>query len=129
MKPRKLHVIDELGTPFAGQGNNDYGIFDAVRSRFGVYVLVDGSCGILYIGKAYKQDLKERITQYYTERDTGGTFRDNWCERNGKDFCAFKQELSSWKVVTLSTEVKEARWITLLEQVLIWVLRPLDNRT
>ena len=75
-------LFDNPARPFpTNGGNNDYEIFNDIIGCRGVYIFQDRcSNAILYIGEAYKKDLKDRITQNYTSGDSGGDFRDNWCE-------------------------------------------------
>ena len=128
----KIICIDNLGKPFPppekDKKNNNYCIFNVVQNRYGVYIFVDASCDILYVGKAQMQSLQGRITQYYTESDTGGTFRKNWCEENG-DFEKFKEALENWKILTISTSKKNDNWIQSFESELIQLLDPKYNRS
>ena len=122
------HYIDELGRPFVDGGQNAFGIFGDIADRYGVYIFVDESGGVLYVGKAHRQTLKDRITQNYTELDTGGTFKDNWCMHENRSFSEFKETLATWKVVTISSQTRDAEWIGPLEEKLIQALRPQYNR-
>ena len=124
----KIICKNELCRPFKCEGtDNDYKIFDDIDNRYGVYIFVDESGRALYAGEAHRQSLKERITQNYTEGDTGGTFRKNWCEKN-KDFSKFKKELCKWRLVTISTCNKEKNWIHIFEKALIVFLAPEYNK-
>ena len=123
----RIICVSELSKPFSSEdGTNDYEIFDAVKGRYGVYVFVDESNDFLYVGEAHYQSLKERITQNYTENDTGGTFRENWCEQEG-DFGDFKNNLGKWRVVTVSTSIRNDDWIQPFESELIELLKPKYN--
>lgn len=126
----KIERFDDLGQPFPqGEGRNNYSIFESIKNRYGVYIFEDDS-GILYIGEVPKQDLKERITQNYTQRDSGGNFRKNWCEMENQDFDAFKTALSGWRITTISVASRsDGAWIHALEAVLIGFLRPRYNRS
>ena len=121
-------AFDDLCKPFGSQ-RNDYSYFQSLISRFGVYIVQEKETGkVLYVGEAHAQDLKERITQNYTERDTGGTFRDNWCANESQDFAEFKAALNNWtiKIVSIDTESKDL--IRAIEAVLISALKPQHNK-
>lgn len=121
-------VFDNLYQPFGSQRNN-YSCFQSLASRYGVYVVQERETGkVLYVGEAHAQDLKERITQNYTEKDTGGTFRDNWCADEGKVFADFKVALNTWtiKVISIDTESKDL--IRAIEAILIAALKPQHNK-
>ncbi len=127
----KIDYFDNLGRPFIRPGSrNNYSIFRPIRNRYGVYIFQDNSSNrILYIGEAPKQDLKERITQNYTPNDSGGTFRDNWCEMENQDFDDFKEALRGWRIITMSAASGSGGdWIHALEAVLIGFLRPRYNK-
>ena len=86
---------------------------------------------ILYVGEAYKQDLKDRITQNYTPGDSGGDFRDNWREMEHQCFEAFKTALGGWRIITISVSDNSRslrNWIHALEAVLIGLLQPRYNK-
>ena len=124
----QISCISELSKPFTPEGEkNNYDIFEVIDHRYGVYVFVDESDAVLYVGKAPKQSLKDRITQYYTPGNSGGTFRNNWCGQN-KIFEDFKEALGSWKLVTVSTLEESASWILPLEGILISLLEPKYNK-
>lgn len=120
---------NELYKPFKSkEKRNDYGIFEDIDKYYGVYIFVDESDRALYVGEAHAQSLKNRITQNYTESNTGGAFRKNWCEKNGKKFCNFKNEFGKWKLMAISTSNQERRWIHILEKALIVFLDPKYNK-
>ena len=131
----KIDLFDDPAQPFpqTNEGNNDYAIFNGIIDRYGVYIFQDRSNsdnGILYVGKAYKQDLKDRITQNYTLGDSGGDFRKNWCEEmEGRDFDDFKTALSGWRIITISVASRSDDWIRALEAVLIGFLQPRYNKS
>lgn len=121
-------AIDCAGAPFS-DGENDYSCFKEMIEKFGVYVFQDkGTRQVLYVGEAYKQDLKMRITQNYTEKDTGGTFRKNYCETDGKSFDEFKCLLSGSSVKALSIETDSKILIGAIEAILICALKPKYNK-
>ncbi len=128
----RVIIIDNLAQPFCDDGCNSYEIFDLVSDRYGVYMFLERECGkVLYVGEAYEQDLKCRITQNYTERDTGGTFRKNWCEPEEREFSEFQAKLSSWKILTISSETntdETKNWIHACEKTLIGLCTPLYNK-
>lgn len=126
--PFDILTFDNLGQPFGSQGN-DYSYFQSLISRFGVYVFQEKQTGkVLYVGEAHAQDLKKRITQNYTEKDTGGTFRDNWCAAESQGFTQFKAALNNWtiKIISIDTESKDL--IRAIEAVLITALKPQYNK-
>ena len=131
----KIDLFDDPAQPFpqTNEGNNDYAIFNGIIDRYGVYIFQDRSNsdnGILYVGKAYKQDLKDRITQNYTPGDSGGDFRKNWCEEmEDRDFDDFKTALSGWRIITISVASRSDDWIRALEAVLIGFLQPRYNKS
>lgn len=124
----KIICINDLSEPFQPEGGgNDYQIFNKIDRRYGVYIFVDESDEVLYVGKAYKQSLKVRITQNYTHDNTGGTFRKNWCGKK-RSFEDFKQALGNWKLVTVSTSERNDDWIEPFESELIELFRPQCNK-
>ena len=122
----KVCWINCLGKPLALRGRGKYKIFKAVEGRYGIYIFIDDQDNFLYVGKAHKRPLKDRITQYYREPDTGGTFRKKWCEKNG-DFTQFKEALKNWKILTISTSKKSDAWINPIESLAIYILNPRYN--
>lgn len=126
----KIIFISELSKPFPLEGGrNNYEIFETVEDRYGVYIFLDKSNDVLYVGEAHKQCLKKRIQQYYTKENSGGTFRKNWQkEEEGRSFEDFKRALGDWKIVTISTSTGDKAWNRMFEGVLIYVLKPRYNR-
>ena len=125
----QISCISELSKPLTPHGEkNNYDIFEAIGHRYGVYVFVDESDAVLYVGKAPKQSLKKRIKQYYTLGNSGGTFRKNWLKEGNRCFEDFKNALGSWKLVTVSTLAQNASWILPLEGILISLLEPKYNK-
>lgn len=125
-------IIDNLAEPFSDGGLNSYKIFDPISNRYGIYMFFERESGrVLYVGEAYHQDLKYRITQNYTKKNTGGTFRKNWCETEGKEFNEFKGKLFDWKILAIcrETNTEEARnWIHACEITQIGLCTPLYNK-
>lgn len=119
---------DVLTQPF-GNGRNDYSCFSPLIGRFGVYVVQEKNTGaVQYVGEAHAQDLKKRITQNFTEKNTGGTLRDNWCSSEGKDFSAFKSALADWMIRVICIETDSKELIRATEAILITALRPRYNK-
>ena len=126
--PFDVSVFENIDMPFGGT-INDSSCFQLLINRFGVYVVQERQTGkILYVGEAHAQDLKERITQNYTLRDTGGTFRDNWIEAEGQDFEGFKAILSNCTIKTVSIDIKSKKIIKHMESLLISALDPKYNK-
>ena len=120
-------LFDNLAAPF-NCGNNNYSCFDSLDDRYGVYVFQEKNTGeVLYIGQAYQQDLKMRISQNYTENDTGGTFRKNWCSDNNAHFYDFKNALNYWVIKTILIPVVSKDSIREIEACLIKILNPKYN--
>ena len=125
----KIICKNKLCKPFESEtNNNNYEIFKDIDKRYGVYIFVDESGRALYVGEAYDRSLKERITQNYRPKDSGGTFRKNWRKKNKKDFSKFKKELCKWKLMTISTSNQEKHWIHIFEKALIVFLAPEYNK-
>lgn len=81
---------------------------DRLRNRFGVYIFAKET-RVSYVGMCgrdpgQEQDLRERIGQYFGEKDTGGTFPKNWMAKNNQPHEAFRKYLAGRSLVTLSTE-------------------------
>lgn len=126
--PFDTFSFDQLCIPF-GTSSNDYSYFDALRNRYGIYVIQEKENGsVLYVGEAHAQDLKTHITQNYTENNSGGTFRKNWCSASGSSFEEFKAALEKWTIKTVSIESESKDLIRAIEAILISVLKPLHNK-
>ena len=124
----KISCISDLSKPFQSEGGDDkYDIFNVIDHRYGVYIFVDESGAVLYVGEAHKQSLRERIAQNYRPGDCGATFRQNWCGKN-KSFEEFKKALGRWRLVTVSTSEKNDDWIKPLESELVKLFRPRHNK-
>lgn len=110
-------------------------------NRFGVYIFAEGTC-VSYVGMCgvklgQKQDLKERIGQYFDEKDTGATFLKNWMPKNNPSHEDFKKYVAECNLVTLSTEETNedgqkqlfgnAGIIGVMETFLIHELEPIYN--
>ena len=124
--------IGELGRPFRdGYGNNDYSIFSFLGDKFGVYVFVHETDGVLYVGEAHKQKLKRRIEQNYSNNDGGGTFRKNWCgegTETPRSMDDYREMLTRCRIVTVSAQTEGAVWIKILERILLFVFDPPYNK-
>ncbi|MEX8505945.1 hypothetical protein [Leptothrix ochracea] len=127
--PFDVQVFSNLSAPFSNGQQNNYSCFNSITDSFGVYVVqVKGTGEVLYVGEAHQQDLKTRITQNYTENDTGGTFRKNWCNDNSQNFNQFKTSLSNWDIKIISIDTELRRLIIAVEAILIAVLKPKHNK-
>lgn len=132
----RIDIICDLHEPFRQQnGQNDYAIFEPLKMRYGVYIFQHEITGaVLYVGRcgdspSQEQDLKGRITQYYTEKDTGGTFKNNWTGTL-RNFEQFKFATRSWRLVVISIDElteEEIKIIGELEKFLIFHIRPIYN--
>lgn len=123
-----VFTLNCAGQPFA-EGAVKYSCFKKLVGRYGVYVFQRNvSSDVLYVGQATRQDLRTRIGQNYTEKDTGGTFRDNFCNIEKKTFSDFKSLLSesNLKAISISTESKTL--IVAIEAILIAALNPKYNK-
>ena len=125
----KFHYIDELQRVFDGEGDrNDYTLFREIKGRHGVYIFKDVNGTILYVGEAPQQGVDERIQQNFTERDKGGTFRDNLREDEDLSFPEYKERLCTYKITVASTAMEDAMWISSFERDLIARFNPKYNR-
>ena len=112
-----------------------------LKNRFGVYIFVEET-GVSYVGlcgrdPGQKQDLRERIGQYFSEKDTGATFAKNWIAKNDLPHKCFMKYLEECNLVTISTEEADedrqqqlfgkAGIIGAVETFLICDLTPLYN--
>ena len=126
--PFETFSFDELFKPFGGR-RNDYSYFQSLIGRFGVYIVQEKRTGkVLYVGEAHAQDLKERITQNYTAKDTGGTFRDNWCDTENQSFIQFKAALKNWTIKIISIDTDSKDLIRAIEAILISAIKPQYNK-
>lgn len=123
--------IENAGAPFQhddAKVANDYSCFDKVANEYGVYVFESTINGqVLYVGQASKQSLKKRITQNYTQSNTGGTFRDNWCKAEKKNFEDFRQMLSATRIKIICFPESTGALICAIEAILISALCPQYN--
>ena len=134
MSEQRFDVIkfDDLHLPLQ-QNNNKYNCFENIIKKNGVYVFQHKITNeVLYIGEAYKQDLKKRIVQNFTEHNTGGTFRKNYCFLNKKNFSDFKQLISesNLQIISINNINGSKVLIHAMEAILISLLQPkynLDN--
>jgi len=122
-------TIDDANKPFTS-GSNDYSCFKELVGKYGVYVFQERHTGqVQYVGMASKQDLKDRIVQNYTKKDTGGTFRINFCEVENKPFDDFKKFLSTCNIKIMSIDTDQKSLIAAIEAILISALKPKYNKT
>ena len=143
-----LQPID-AGRPFEDGGSqNDYACFYHLRDCKGVYVIVKNDDTVLYVGESHTESwgLKKRISQNYTRRNAGGTFRKNYCKENclniacGEDrkachdenrrsFRRFKELLKSSKIYVFVAGCHDDEdVIKALEYSLICQLKPTYNK-
>ena len=123
--PFDLILIENSGEPFC-EGNNDYKCFETLKGCSGIYVIQHKETKeVLYIGEA--QDLKDRIIQNYTENNTGGTFRINWCKKEMKNFEQFKSFLPFCTIKAVSINVECKYLILAIEAIFISALNPKYN--
>ena len=107
------------------------GRFDCLKGCFGIYLFYDEN-EVLYIGisgrkSKQKNDLRDRIRQYFTKNDSGVSFPKRWMKRNGKDnysdFLEFAKEL---ELVTISTEEKSDHAVEIINWIEEFLIRKLD---
>ncbi|MCS3790591.1 GIY-YIG nuclease family protein [Aeromonas hydrophila] len=109
------------------EGSNNYADFINVEDKHGVYIFRDKNNITLYVGEARKQDLKTRVTQNFSENNSGGTFRKNFMSDKDVDFDGFKKEMMSASLIFIVTENNDML-IRALEALLILVLKPKHNK-
>lgn len=145
----KIICIGNLSDPVEKGGMKKYSIFDDIKNRYGVYVFLDESNRPLYVGEATGQTLKDRIRQNYNT-GTGGTYRDNWGEKNGGQALSkddteeerkekrrinrdvFHRALrdENWKIMAISVPTRgRHHWIHVLEKSLIGFFDPEYNKS
>lgn len=146
-----LQPID-AGKPFEGKNlNNNFICFYHLKNCKGVYVFVKNDGEVLYVGEAYevnpdREGLRSRIPKHYTPGNTGGTFRQNFCNKNcrskkcpqcrcscssenERSFRRFKELLKSSKIhVSVAYGETEGRVLD-LERALICELNPKYNES
>ncbi|PCI02227.1 MAG: hypothetical protein COB79_02645 [Zetaproteobacteria bacterium] len=104
---------------------NDYTCLDSLKNKYGVYIFKNlARKEVLYIGEARSQTLKDRITQNFTEKDTGGTFRNSFMTQK-KNFGDFKSLLENTQLIAITMEPNML--IRALESVLIHTQNPTYN--
>lgn len=116
-----------LNKIWATKGSNNYADFINVEDKHGVYIFRDKNNITLYVGEARKQDLKTRVTQNFSENNSGGTFRKNFMSDKDVDFDGFKKEMMSASLIFIVTENNDML-IRALEALLILVLKPKHNK-
>ncbi|MDE0418135.1 MAG: hypothetical protein OXI95_14535 [bacterium] len=111
----------------------------------GVYAFRDpsGPGEFLYVGKSDKgdkaRDIKVRIGQHLSPKDTGGNLRRNWCRQNcshrecgdksrclGPEFCSFEDRVLRCDVWTITWPPGEidTETVTRVEDVLVRLAKP-----
>ncbi|MDP3008269.1 MAG: hypothetical protein Q8N30_04260 [Methylococcales bacterium] len=132
IEPFCIHTIENAGVPFKScSPERDYSCFDnlGLNNARGVYIFQDKETeDVFYIGEAHRQDLKTCITQNYTYKNTGGTFRKNWMKKEGKSFCSFKKFLSDCTITTIVVNTDVKKLIVAVESLLIIALNPKYNK-
>ncbi|NOQ30583.1 MAG: hypothetical protein GQ570_05610 [Helicobacteraceae bacterium] len=92
-------IVDNLSKIITIDENNDYSVFDIINDKYGVYIFIDKVSGkVYYIGEAKQQSLKERIQQYFTKSNSGGTFRKNYISQNNCDFLTYASFIKKIKL-------------------------------
>lgn len=108
-----------------------------LENRFGVYVVVEGTC-VQYVGMSgmksdQARDLMVRIGQNFFENDTGANFAINWMEEKERPHKDFMEYFARCKIVTLSIECRHENLfggtgiIRAMRNFLIRKLGPLYN--
>ena len=124
-----LYTIDSLEDIFNEEGRNNYQALDIIRDKRGGYIFQNKtSHEILYIGQAFTQDLKTRITQNFTEGNTGGCFKDNFLEENQNDFNGFKTLIRESRINCITIGTDQKTLLTAIESILIAMLKPKYNK-
>jgi len=131
-KPFDMIEIKNSHESFNASGRNSYKCFESLIGRYGMYVFECKNTGdIFYVGEAHDQDLKDRITQNYTEDDSGGTFRDNWLghsNNTGKSFDDFEKFLENCTIKTISINSIQKYAIIAIESMMVLMLNPIYNK-
>lgn len=108
-------------------GASDYSFLDDVKNKHGVYIFQNENGQVLYVGEARKQDIKTRVTQNFSEKDSGGTFRKNYMSNESLSFDEFIKAMKSARL-TLITSEQSDMLIRALESLLILILKPKYNK-
>ena len=102
---------------------------DCLKGRKGVYIVIEDDTA-LYVGSSTEVsanwDLKERIAQHFTPKDSGGTLRKNWEKANCcRDYRQFVQAMHRCRLQVLSfANAACNRQVLRLEHLLIGLLGP-----
>jgi predicted GIY-YIG superfamily endonuclease len=121
-------TVECAGAPFSGNPC-DYACFNEMIGKFDVYVFQNKTTNqVLYVGQAYKQNLKDRITQHYTKNDSGGTFRKNFCDTEEKSFQDFQILLNKSSIKAIAIDKESEILIDAIKSILISVLKPKYNK-
>jgi len=120
-------IIDTLKSIWNNDSENDYSVINPVNDLYGVYIFRDKNNGdVFYVGEARDQNLKTRVTQNFTEKNTGGTFKNNYIEKNKCTFNDFKLFIEDKQIIFIATEKNMTA--RALESILILVLKPQYNK-
>lgn len=117
----------EADSPFKSGLTN---VFSHFPCGIGIYVFYNDD-GILYVGAAHTQILKKRVSQNYTLKNSGGTFRNRFCGFKNEDV-SFKSFLNLLKRSRLTFFVFDKdtnkNLVKALEILLIQSLEPEYNK-
>ncbi len=121
-----IKIINDLSKIITIEGNSDYSVFNIINNDYGVYIFMDKVSGkVYYIGEAKQQTLRDRIQQYFTKCNSGGTFRKNYMSKNDCDFSSYVSFIKKNKIIFITTS--PSILISALEAILIHVLKPEYN--
>lgn len=123
-----ISVVDSLSSIWTNShGSNDYSCLSEIGGKYGVYIFRDPiNKDVLYVGEARDQDLRTRVKQNFTERDTGGTFRRNYMEARNADFAKFVEFVKNKQILCFT--LQKGMLIRALESMLIFTLKPEYNK-
>ena len=107
--------------------NNNFSILKPLEKSHGIYIFRQkNNKDILYIGCATDQDLRTRIRQHLKEKDTGGTFRINYIEKNKYKFDDFKKYIEN-NIEIFIIKLTDTSTIKSKETILISKFEPKYN--
>ena len=122
-------IINDLSNIIInGQKKNSYSNLNNITNLYGVYIFQNKLTNeILYVGKAEKQTLKERVRQHFVESDTGGTFKSNYINIEKSSFDDYSNFIKNVQIIAIACQ-KNNFLISKLESILINVLKPKYNK-
>lgn len=106
--------------------------FSTLKGHFGVYVFCDEEYNALYVGESgdkpdQKQDLCDRIQQYFTKNNSGVSFPRRWMKRNKTQcYSCFLRFAHGCELLTLSTDEKSDHAIEIIKGIEEFLIRELD---